>query len=194
MGRFGAALLRRRDGEVDTAWMRSNLQGPETLVVSSPQFNEGGTIPLQCVSERIGGENKSPALFWTPPPSETKSVVLVVEDPDIPLGKPFVHCLALVDPTRLEPEHSLALGALSSTSPPHGVHILRPTMGDGYRSPEPPKGSGQHRYMFQLFALSDHVFRGGAESALDRQKPRDLLASLNATVVARGRLTGMFGR
>jgi phosphatidylethanolamine-binding protein (PEBP) family uncharacterized protein len=44
---------------------------------------------------RLFGANISPALAWTTPPAETAELVLIVQDPDVPLGKPATHALTL---------------------------------------------------------------------------------------------------
>ncbi|MEV7394104.1 MULTISPECIES: hypothetical protein [unclassified Streptomyces] len=48
---------------------------------------------------RVFGANVSPALVWTQPPQGTVELVLIVQDPDFPFGKPATHALALgIDP------------------------------------------------------------------------------------------------
>jgi len=65
-------------------------------------------------------------------------------------------------------------------------------MGRGYAGPEPIKGHGPHRYVFQVFAMGAPVAadRNWAESA----KPRALLAAVTGPVLGRGRLTGVYER
>jgi phosphatidylethanolamine-binding protein (PEBP) family uncharacterized protein len=104
-----------------------------------------------------------------------------------------VHCLALIDPSRLDSPNHLPPGALSVKEPAAGVRILRSTIGRGYHGPEPLKGHGPHRYTFQLLALGE--MSSDSDSAkLDRARPRALLSSLTAPVAARGRLTGVYER
>jgi phosphatidylethanolamine-binding protein (PEBP) family uncharacterized protein len=108
------------------------------------------------------------------------------------MSKPAVHCLALIDPSRLGSPDHLPTGALSAHEPAVGVRILRSTLGRGYRGPEPIKGHGPHRYTFEVFALSPSNPLHGAK--LDRESPRAILSSLAAPVTARGRLTGIYER
>jgi hypothetical protein len=103
-------------------------------------------------------------------------------------------CLVLIDPSRLDSPGQLAPGALSAREPAAGVRVLRSTIGRGYHGPEPIKGHGPHRYTFQLFALSQPVSSAADGAALDRTRPRALLAALTAPVIARGRLIGTYER
>ena len=109
---------------------------------------------------------------------------MVVEDIDVPLPRPAVHCAALIDPAR----GHLDSAALNARRPATGVRLLRSTIGRGYHGPAPIKGHGPHRYVFQLFALAAPV--GGTSDA----RPRALLPALTAPVLGRGRLTGVFER
>nr|WP_262056769.1 YbhB/YbcL family Raf kinase inhibitor-like protein [Streptomyces sp. STR69] len=129
---------------------------------------------------------ESPHLAWTPPPPGTAQLLLVVEDIDVPLARPAVHCLALIDPAA----GHLESGALSARHPGPGVRVLRSTVGRGYHGPAPIKGHGPHRYVFQLFALPASL----DGTPVDRVRPRALLAAVPAPVLGRARLTGAFER
>lgn len=192
---LGTLLKNRRAGETHLAWNRPNLQAPEPLSVTSQHFEEGGSIPLLHASKLIGGDDQSPHLTWSSPPPEATELLLVVEDIDVPTRKPAVHCLALIDPSLLDASsHQVPPGALSASAPAAGVRVLRSTIGRGYHGPAPIKGHGPHRYVFQLFALSSNLDSLLYETASDRTRPRNLLASITAPVVARGCLTGIFER
>jgi phosphatidylethanolamine-binding protein (PEBP) family uncharacterized protein len=191
---LGRLLKNRKARDAHSAWNRPNLQGPEVLTVSSAHFEEGGSIPKEHAGKRIGGKNLSPHLAWSPAPPGTTELVVVVEDLDVPTSRPAVHCLALVDPSRLELPDHLPLGALSGKKPALGVRVLRSTIGRGYHGPEPIKGHGPHRYTFQVFALSSAMSSTSDAAKLDRTRPRTLLDTLTAPVVARGRLTGVYER
>ena len=103
---LGTLLKNHRARDIHSAWNFPNLQGPELLIVTSEDFEEGKSIPPEHAGKRIGGKNLSPDLTWSPPPPETTELLLVVEDLDVPTPKPAVHCLVLIDPSRLDsPNH-----------------------------------------------------------------------------------------
>src|SRR5436305_2106019 len=98
MALLGKLLKNRLAGPTGLAWNAPNLAGPDTLTLSSSDFADEGPIPTAHAAKRTGGTNLSPALTWTPVPEGTAQLLLVVEDPDAPTPKPFVHCVALLDP------------------------------------------------------------------------------------------------
>jgi Raf kinase inhibitor-like YbhB/YbcL family protein len=113
--------------------------------LTSSAFTEGQPIPLLHTCE---GRDISPLLAWTAPPEGTRSLVLVCEDPDAPMGT-WDHwvlfnlpAMTRELPENMAPEPVLALGER------HG----RNSWGRiGYGGPCPP--SGTHRYFFRLSAL-----------------------------------------
>ncbi|WP_042418876.1 YbhB/YbcL family Raf kinase inhibitor-like protein [Streptacidiphilus anmyonensis] len=183
---MGRLLKNRRAGEEHVAWHRANLDGPDTLDLRSDAFAHGATMPLAQVGRRAGGGNVSPDLAWKPAPAGTAQLLFVMEDPDVPISSPAVHTVALIDPELT----ALPTGALDAKAPAEGVRILRSTFRSGYLGPEPIKGHGPHRYVFQLFALENAL--DGA--ALAKARPREVLASVNGPILARGRLDGIYER
>lgn len=181
MAVMGKLLKNRRAGQSGLAW--TSLVGADTLTLTSPDFEHDGPIPAVHTAKRIGGTDLSPALAWSAVPEDTTELLLVVEDPDAPTPKPFVHCVALLAPTVT----GLAQGALDAANPQDGVRVLRSGMGRGYLGPAPIKGHGPHRYVFQLFALAHPV------GVPDGTKPRDVVAAAGG-VLARGRLDGWYER
>lgn len=193
MALIGKLLMNRRAGETDLAWNEVVLTGPETLRLSSPAFADGGPIPAEHTGRRIGGRNISPALTWSDLPADTAQLLLIIEDVDAPASKPFVHCVALISPDLAV--DGLPAGALSRDTLGPGVTLLRAQLGSGYRGPEPIKGHGPHRYVFQLFALGTPLPGSVEGLPLGRIPPRripPLVAS--GSLLARGRLTGTYER
>ena len=143
------------------------------LKVSSPAFAEGAEIPAKF--SRDGG-NANPALRISGTPLEAKSLVLIVDDPDAPVGL-FTHWLVWnVDPKTTEiAEHSVPRGAIQGTND---------FPGQRYDGPQPP--SGTHRYYFKIFALDQPLtLRAGA-------KRKELDTAMKGHVIAQGQLMGRF--
>jgi hypothetical protein len=96
---LGLALRNRRAGHHTLVWARPDLQAPENFTLTSPAFDHGTPIP-ERYRGRLFGANISPALAWTTPSAETAELVLIVQDPDVPFGKPATHALTLgIDPS-----------------------------------------------------------------------------------------------
>jgi Raf kinase inhibitor-like YbhB/YbcL family protein len=188
MSVVGALLKNRRAGEAKLAWNLPNLSAPETLVLTSEAFGDGEAIPAEHAGKRAGGQNLSPQLAWSAPPEGTAELLLVVEDADAPTPRPFVHCVAVIEPLVRE----LPSGGLAAMNPAAGVRVLRSGMGRGYLGPEPIKGHGPHRYTFQLFALAAAAAGGKADA--EQARPRALLSAVSGPVLAKGRLTGLYER
>ncbi|HZR53943.1 MAG TPA: YbhB/YbcL family Raf kinase inhibitor-like protein [Streptosporangiaceae bacterium] len=193
MSLIGTVLRNRRAGETHLAWNLPNLAGPETMHLTSRVFADGAAIPREHAGKRAGGQNVSPELAWSALPDGCAQLLLVIEDIDAPLPKPFVHCVALIDPSRaVVTPTTLEAAALSAEAPGTGVQVLRSGMGRGYLGPEPIKGHGPHRYVFQLFALPTAMTV--TSTALAQAKPRAVMSAAAGPVLARGRLTGTYER
>lgn len=81
-------------------------------------------------------------------PAETKSYVLIVEDPDAPNGT-FRHCGIFNIPADWN-----ELSQSADTAPGGGPRFSQNDFGNGrYDGPQPPKGHGLHHYHFKLAAL-----------------------------------------
>lgn len=180
---IGVLLRNRRAGEQTLAWARPDLQAPEPFALSSPAFLHGAPIPHRYRG-RLRGPNVSPPLEWTVPPAGTEELVLLVQDPDVPFGKPATHALAIgVDPG----PGRLPEGALSDPSPIAGIRHGRGALGRrGYAGPLPVRSHGPHASVFQLYAL---------DRRLDLPDGFGLPAAVEAMtghVVARARLDGTY--
>jgi Raf kinase inhibitor-like YbhB/YbcL family protein len=187
---LGTLLKNKRAGEAALAWNLPAMAGPEVLDLRSSDFAPESVIPKAHAGKRAGGENRSPALAWSGTPESTAQLLLVIQDIDSPTRTPFVHCVALLEPELV----TLPTGALNAGSPIQGVRVLRSGMGRGYMGPEPIKGHGMHRYVFQLFALPTTITSAEGDASLDAAKPRAILATVSGPVLARGRLDGLYTR
>ncbi|WP_026343726.1 YbhB/YbcL family Raf kinase inhibitor-like protein [Nocardia sp. BMG111209] len=188
MAVLGTLLRNRHAGEDRMAWNLPNLACDTVFELTSPDFTHEQPLPPVHASKRAGGADLSPALIWAPPPGRASQLLLVVEDPDAPTGRPFVHCVALLEPTLTTlPQDALRAG---TTIP--GVRVLRSGMGRGYLGPAPIKGHGPHRYAFQLFALAEPITSAGGRMP-EAAKPRDILTAAT-TPLGRGRIDGFYER
>jgi Raf kinase inhibitor-like YbhB/YbcL family protein len=110
------------------------------FALESSAFENAQAIPSRHSCE---GEDVSPPLRWSNVPEGTRSLALVVDDPDAP-GGVFTHWLAWgLDPAAEE------LGE-GDSAPNEGRNDFGTS---GYRGPCPPPGHGRHRYVFRLYAL-----------------------------------------
>jgi Raf kinase inhibitor-like YbhB/YbcL family protein len=145
------------------------------LSLSSPAFADGAAIPRRFTCD--GGE-VSPPLRWSGVPSGARELALVVEDPD---AARFVHWTVLAIPATTR---GFAAGRL-----PAGAVETENSFGKrGWGGPCPPKGDQPHRYVFALYAVRRPLALGADAS------PDDVRAALAKGAVARGDLTGRYGR
>ncbi|MDP2808994.1 MAG: YbhB/YbcL family Raf kinase inhibitor-like protein [Rhodocyclaceae bacterium] len=120
-----------------------------TLILISAAFVQGGEIPALYTCE---GEDRSPALSWSGVPSGTKSLALIVDDPDAPdpaaPKMTWVHwVLYNLPPATAGLPESVAPAALPAGTR-EGINDWKRT---GYGGPCPP--IGRHRYFHKLYAL-----------------------------------------
>jgi Raf kinase inhibitor-like YbhB/YbcL family protein len=126
------------------------LRPTARLEVYSSAFAFNGRIPTRYSAD---GEGLSPPLSWRDAP-ERSSMALIVEDADAPTPHPLVHAIVV----NLEGSSGmLQEGALNS--PDHegaGLTTGRNSfLTQAWLPPDPPRGHGEHRYVFQIFALRD---------------------------------------
>lgn len=143
-----------------------------SLEVTSTAFTANGDIPMQYTCD---GNDSPPPLMWSDVPAGTKSVAIVVEDPDAPKGT-FTHWIV----TGIAPDiHTLAAG----TMPPQGSAVaLKNDKGKvGYSGPCP--ASGKHHYVFKVYAL-DAAVAAPTKAALER--------AMQGHILAEGELVGMY--
>jgi Raf kinase inhibitor-like YbhB/YbcL family protein len=120
-----------------------------TLILKSTDFVHLGEIPKIFTCE---GDDISPAISWSQLPQNTKSLVLIVDDPDAPDPKApkmtWVHWLLYnIPPTVTEIPKAVAVSDLPGDTQ-QGKNDWKKT---GYGGPCPP--IGRHRYFHKLYAL-----------------------------------------
>ena len=153
------------------------------IAISSPAFPAGGTIPAKYTAD---GPDLSPPLAWTAAPETTKSLVLIVDDPDAP-GGTWVHWVLVgIPPDR----HGLPEGVETSAKPGGlgGAINGKNTFGKtGWGGPSPPPGPA-HRYVFKLYAL-DTVLAPGPDVTKE-----SALKAMKGHVLAEAELIGRYKR
>ncbi|MDQ0643021.1 YbhB/YbcL family Raf kinase inhibitor-like protein [Microbacterium murale] len=121
------------------------------LELTSPDFEPGGPLPLFAWSANRGGEDRSPALRWSTPPSGTRSIAVSCFDPDAPTGSGFWHWAAFDLPADLT---SLDSSDGTAASLPAGSKVTpNEARLERFIGAAPPEGTGIHRYFFVVDAL-----------------------------------------
>ena len=150
------------------------------IKIKSTAFEEGGMIPKQYTCD---GTDISPPLAWSSVPNGTKSIALICDDPDAPMGT-WVHWVLFNLPADMKelpegvpPQKTLENGSIQ------GMNDFRKI---GYGGPCPP--SGTHRYYFKLYALDTEM---NLEPGITK---RELLKAMEGHILAEGQLMGKYKR
>jgi Raf kinase inhibitor-like YbhB/YbcL family protein len=154
---------------------------PMSIELTSTAFQKGETVPKQYTGD---GVDHSPPLRWSEPPSGTKSLALICDDPDAPRGT-WVHWVLFnLPPQTRELEENVP----TTATLPSGAQQGKNDFGNiGYGGPAPPKGK-PHRYFFKLYALAVAVdLPTGAIKA-------ELEKAMKGHILAEGQLMGTYKR
>lgn len=150
------------------------------IKITSSAFQDGGMIPAKYTCD---GADVSPPLQWDNVPQGTKSIALICDDPDAPMGT-WVHWVLFNLPadTRqlpedVPPDKTLSTGASQGTSDFGRI---------GYGGPCPPGGT--HRYFFKIYALDSKLdLPAGA-------RKDDLVEAMQGHSLGQGQLIGKYKR
>ena len=148
--------------------------------VRSSSFSNGKSIPGRYTCD---GANLSPQLQWQPAPAGTKSLAIVMEDPDAPID--FTHWVVYNIPPGVR---ELAEGASQQGAMPQGSVEGRNDFGrPGYGGPCPPRGN-PHHYLLRVYALDIRLdlSAGATRKQVD--------AAMSGHVVAQGQIVGAYQR
>jgi len=141
------------------------------LKLTSSAFEDGGEIPRECGYKN---GNKMPPLTISGIPEGTKSLTLIMDDPDAmePAGKVWVHWVVWnIDPTTTELENLTEEGMTD--------------FGEvGYGGPAPP--DKRHTYVFKLYALDSWLDlpEGSTKSELEK--------AMEGHIIEQAQLTGTY--
>jgi Raf kinase inhibitor-like YbhB/YbcL family protein len=150
------------------------------LKVTSSAFEEGGLIPPKYTCD---GADVSVPLKWENLPEATKSIALISDDPDAPMGT-WVHWVLFNLPgetkelaENIPPDKTLPSGARQGTNDFRKI---------GYGGPCPPGGT--HRYFFKVYALDGQIdLPAGATK-------QELLKAMQDHILGQGQLIGKYKR
>jgi len=152
------------------------------MQISSPAFTANQAIPKQYTCD---GKDISPALHWTGVPDKTRSLALIVDDPDAPdpaaPRMTWVHWVLYNLPVA---STGLAEAITAGQLPDGTAEGINDWKRTGYGGPCPP--IGRHRYFFRLYAL-DAVLPN-----LHQPTKTKLLQSMQGHVVAEAELIGTY--
>lgn len=145
------------------------------MTITSDVFQSNEIIPKKYTCD---GEDISPPLHFENIPPETKTLVLIVNDPDAPRGD-WVHWTVFnIDPSTTD--------IAENSAPPEAVEGTTDLGHPGYGGPCPP--SGRHRYHFRVFAL---------DCALDLDESAtkdDIEGAMTSHILDQAALIGMYQR
>lgn len=146
------------------------------MILTSPAFAANGHIPSQYTCD---GENVSPPLVISDVPVGTKSLILIVDDPDAPQGT-WVHWLVWnIDPNiRTIMENSI---------PDEGLEGVTSFGKPGWGGPCPP--SNVHRYFFKLMALNILLVNFDSNSTVT-----EIFDAAQGHILATAELIGLYQR
>jgi Raf kinase inhibitor-like YbhB/YbcL family protein len=156
-----------------TAGARRVPPAPSLLVLSSPAFTDGATLPDKYAQLSQKNPAISPPFSWTGAPEGTQSFVMLMRDEEYAPGKnfaPYYHWIIFNIPA-------------TTTSLPEGVpaekHLADGTVqpqtarGVGYIGPGAPANGQPHHYTYSLFALDTKLDLGPDATIADVSKAMD---------------------
>jgi Raf kinase inhibitor-like YbhB/YbcL family protein len=164
---------------------RVDIQPPRGLLVTSDALDEDGRMQDRYSAYH---EDWVPGLAWSAV-IEAQSYALIVEDPDAPMERPFVHWMLWNIPgTAID----IPVGLSRVSRPaelPGAVQGNNSSGSSGWYGAKPPEGHGVHHYHFQLFALGASLEHLGPDTSLE-----GLVSALKGVAIASGELIGTYER
>ncbi len=168
-------LQRSYKKEVQPSILKEELTKPSSMKISSPAFENNQFIPVKYTCD---GEDINPPLQIENVPQGTKSLVLIVDDPDAPMGVWSHWVLFNINPS---------VQFIDENSSPEGaVEGLNDFKKHSYGGPCPP--SGTHHYYFRLYAL-DTTLDLSSEASRE-----DVLKAIKDHILGSAELIGLYQR
>ena len=145
------------------------------MKITSPAFEHNTFIPSKYTCDSI---NINPPLKFSDIPLEAKTLLLIVDDPDVPMGTWIHWTIWNISPKTTE--------ISEDSSPREGTEGITSFGRTGYGGPCPP--SGTHRYFFKLYAL---------DKTLDLKSNsyvRDIEKAIEGHIIEKAELIGLYRR
>ena len=140
------------------------------MKIKSPEFEEKGFIPRKFTCQ---GDDINPRLIFEDIPKEARSLTLIVDDPDVPVGT-WVHWIVFNIPV---------VSQINENSIP-GKQGINNFHKKNYGGPCPPFGT--HRYFFRLYALdAELTLKEGATK-------REVEKTMQGHILAQAELIGLY--
>jgi Raf kinase inhibitor-like YbhB/YbcL family protein len=145
------------------------------MKLTSSAFVNEEKIPVEFTCD---GKKTHPPIAWSGIPDGTKSLAMIVDDPDAPIGT-FTHWIIW----NINPANPQMLAGETPQKSQEGANSAGRI---GYTAPCPPAGS--HRYFFTLFAIDTVIGLDG------KAKKADLEAAMAGHIIEQTNLIGTYGR
>ena len=149
------------------------------MKLTSNAFSHQGYIPREYTCD---GANKNPPLNISDAPADTKSLVLILEDPDVPKylreDQMWDHWIVFNIPPQTT--------QIQEGEEPIGLHGLGTGNTLEYYGPCPP--DGEHRYFFKLFALDTML------TLAEKSTKKEVEKAMEGHILATTELMGVYGR
>jgi Raf kinase inhibitor-like YbhB/YbcL family protein len=150
----------------------------DTIVMTSTAFKDKAPIPS---AHTCDGADVSPPLTWSSIPAAGKSIVLIVDDPDAPMGT-WVHWVVYdLPPSLVSLEENIPK---TDTVPGGGKQGRNDFKRVGYNGPCPPGGT--HRYFFKIYALDTMLNLPSGKTKQEVEK------AMKGHIVGKGELVGTY--
>lgn len=166
---FAGGIILKQSKEITVQTKSGNMK------LTSSTFAHNQSIPSQYTCD---GANTNPPLTIFDVPTNAKSLVLIMDDPDAPAGT-WVHwTIWNIDPNTKE---------IAENNVPQGAIQGKTSFGKpGYGGPCPP--SGTHRYFFKLYALDTDLSLSPQSSVTDLEK------EMSGHILDKTDLIGLYSR
>jgi Raf kinase inhibitor-like YbhB/YbcL family protein len=150
----------------------------ENITITSNAFKDGGTIPIRYTGK---GEDVSPDLELSDVSPEAKSIAVIMDDLDFPLGVYNHWVIWNIPVTKHIPEaisHGETVSALNGAT--QGIGYGK----NMYKGPNPPFGS--HRYKFKVYVLDTMIDLDSSS------RKKDLIKKMEGHILQYGSITGKY--